>query len=225
MAEKTIRVLVADDIEAHRRRFARLICSQPDMELAGQAQSGYEAVLLAAVEKPDVILMDIEMENKFAGINAAKEILHRFQDTKIIMLTVHEDETSIFEAFSFAIADYIVKTSSSEEILAGIRGAYQGNSPIRSNIAQKLRREFARAKRSEASLLLTLSSLSKLTVSELDVLKLFCQGYSKRQIAQIRTVELDTIKKQTTNILKKFEAQRISDITCILNEIDLWKYL
>ena len=82
-----------------------------------------------------------------------------------------------------------------------------------------------RVKRSEASLLLTLSALSKLTASELAILKLFCQGYSKRQIAQMRTVEYDTIKKQTTNILKKFEAERMSDITHVLNQIDLWKYL
>lgn len=88
MAGKTIRVLIADDIEAHRRRFSRLIGSQPDMELVGQAQSGYEAVLLAAIKKPDVILMDIEMENKVAGITAAQEILRQFKDTKIIMLTV-----------------------------------------------------------------------------------------------------------------------------------------
>lgn len=225
MAGKTIRVLIADDIEAHRRRFSRLIGSQPDMELVGQAQSGYEVVLLAAIKKPDVILMDIEMENKVAGITAAQEILRQFKDAKIIMLTVHEDETTIFEAFSFAITDYIVKTSSSEEILAGIRNAYQGTSPIRSNIAEKMRREFVRVKRSEASLLLTLSALSKLTASELAILKLFCQGYSKRQIAQMRTVEYDTIKKQTTNILKKFEAERMSDITHVLNQIDLWKYL
>ncbi len=104
-----IKLLIADDLEVHIRRLERLIKEKPDLELVATARSGYEAVMMAAIHHPDIILMDIQMENNMAGIEAAKQINEKLGDIKIIMLTVHKDDNIIFAAFQTGIVDYILK--------------------------------------------------------------------------------------------------------------------
>lgn len=225
MEHEIIKILIADDMEAHRRRLNRIISAQPDMEVVGIAKSGYEAVLLSATKRPDIILMDIEMESKTAGIQSAEQINQNLPDIKIIMLTVHQDESMIFQSYQSGIVDYMIKTISNEGLISGIRHAYEGNSPIRAEIAQIIRNEFKRLRTHESSLLFVVNNISQLTVSELEVLKLFCQHKTKKQIAAERVVEYDTIKKQTTSILKKFDKENISDVVALIAELNLLDYL
>lgn len=220
-----IKILIADDMEAHRRRLNRIISAQPDMEVVGLAQSGYEAVLLSATRRPDIILMDIEMESKTAGIQSARQINQNLPDIRIVMLTAHQDESLIFQSYQSGIVDYIIKTASNEEIISGIRHAYEGTSPIRGEIAQIIRNEFMRLRNNESSILYVINNISQLTTSELAVLKLFCQHKTKREIAQERVVEYDTVKKQTSSILKKFNKESISDVVDLIKELNLLDYL
>lgn len=225
MENTKIKVLIADDMEAHRRRLNRIISAQPDMEVAGLAESGYEAVLLSATRRPDIILMDIEMESKTAGIQSAQQINQNLPDIKIIMLTAHQDESLIFQSYQSGIMDYIIKTASNEEIIAGIRHAYDGTSPIRGEIAQIIRNEFKRLRNNESSVLYVINNIAQLTASELEVLKLFCQHKTKKEIAQERMVEFDTVKKQTTSILKKFHKETMSEVVSLIKELNLLDYL
>ncbi len=217
-----IKIVIADDMEAHRRRLERIIHSHADMELAGSLSTGSETVLCALQSRPDIILMDIEMETQFAGIEAAKEIHQRLPETKIIVLTVHEDDNIIFAAFQTGIVDYMIKSSTPEEIADGIRSAYQDDSPIRPIIAKKLRNELVRVKNTETKLMSVLNIISLLTPSELEILKLLCQSHSRQKIAELRSVELETIKKQINGILKKFNMQRSKDVVRLINELKIF---
>lgn len=223
--EKKIKVLIVDDMEAIRRRLERIISKQPDMELVPSASTGHDAVEHATIYKPDVILMDIEMENKYAGIMAAKEISENLMNTKIIILTVHMDDNIIFSAFQTGIIDYLVKDAPIDEIIDAIKSAFNNLSPIRPLIAEKIRNEFRRVKNSEESLYQNISLVSKLTASEVEVLKLFCENKSKKEIAKIRCVEEDTIKKQVNHILKKFNKRSMKEVVKTINHLKIFDVL
>lgn len=217
-----IKVMIVDDMEAQRRKFERILNKQDDITLISKCSNGYEAVINCALYKPDIILMDIEMESEFAGIEAAKQINKNFPDIKIIILTVHEDDHIIFAAFQTGIVDYIIKTSADIEIINGIKSAYNNLSPIRPIIATKIRNEFQRVKNNEESLLTIVHIFSLLTPSELEVLQLLCNNKKRKEIAKIRCVELDTIKKQITSILKKFERKTTKELVNIINDLKIF---
>jgi DNA-binding NarL/FixJ family response regulator len=220
---ENIKIVIADDMEAHRRRLERIIRTQPDFELLDSLDSGAGTVLSVRERQPDIILTDIEMESKFAGIEASKAIHEQFPEVKIIVLTVHEDDNIVFAAFQNGIVDYLIKSATPDEIIAGVRAAYLDDSPIRPIIARKLRSELVRVKNNEAALMALLNTISSLTPSQLDILKLLCQHKSRQQIAELRSVEVETIKKQINGILKKFNMSRTSEVVGRLNELNLFE--
>lgn len=198
-----IRVMLVDDIESHRRRMHRRIEKESKIEVIAEADNGYDAVILAEKFKPDVIIMDIEMEDKWAGINASKRINKLQPEVKIIILTVHQDEKTIYAAFQTGIVDYMLKSDAMEDIVQAIFSAFYNRSPIRPMIAEKIRKEFRKNKQAEENLYSVLKIISELTPSELEIVRLLCTGVNRSQIAKIRMVEVDTIKKQINSILKK----------------------
>lgn len=211
MNEK-IKVLIAEDVAPIRKRYLKILNSHPSIEVVGDVESGTEACALAKKLKPDVVLMDIEMECKDAGIRATGEILAENPQIKIIILTVYEEDELIFSAFRLGACDYILKNSSEEDIINGVIGAYHNSSPIRPEIADKIRNEFQRVKTYESSFLFMLNLLSTLTPRELDTLYLLSNGYSKKDVCEMRCVEMSTVKSQVHNILKKFNKKKIADI-------------
>ncbi|WP_284036476.1 response regulator transcription factor [Neobacillus sp. 114] len=219
---ENIHILIADDMEAHRRRLERIINSVDNLSIAASAKSGYEAVAYAAIKKPDIVLMDIEMESQMAGVKAASEIHKILPDTKIIMLTVHQDNNIVFAAFQTGIVDYLMKASPKEEIIEAIYSAYNNQSPIRPIIAEKIRTEFARIKKSEDQLTYFFKIIANLTQSELEILKLLCSGLKRKEIADIRAVEVETIKKQITSLLKKFDKNSTKEVITEVNELRLF---
>lgn len=220
-----IKVLIAEDMLPIMRRYKNILEKDEDIEVVGAVDNGYEATMLTAIHRPDVILMDIEMETKTAGLDASKQILNQFPDTKIIILTVYEDDDLVFSAFKLGVADYIIKNSKPSEIVQCVKDAYNNCSPIRPVIAQKIKREFQRVKKSEDQFLYALQIITQLTPTELDVLDLFSKGYSRYEICQIRHVELSTIKTQIHSILKKFEKDSINDVVVMLNQLEIFDTL
>lgn len=211
MKEK-IKVLIAEDVAPIRKRYLKILNSHPSIEVVGDVESGTDACILAKKLKPDIVLMDIEMECKDAGIRATGEILAENPQIKIIILTVYEEDELIFSAFRLGACDYILKNSSEEDIISGVIGAYHNSSPIRPEIADKIRNEFQRVKTYESSFLFMLNLLSTLTPRELDTLYLLSNGYSKKDVCEMRCVEMSTVKSQVHNILKKFNKKKIADI-------------
>jgi len=207
-----IKTLVAEDIEPVLKRYCSILETDPQIVVVGEAKNGYEAVMQTALKRPDVILMDIEMEDKEAGIRASREILRQFPDIKIIILTVYEEDELVFSAFQNGVVDYILKNAHPNDIITGVKDAYYNRSPIRPLIAEKIRREFQRIKTGEDSFLYNLHILSQLTHTEVDILDLLEKGNTRREICEIRHVELSTIKSQIHSILKKMEKETIQEV-------------
>lgn len=220
-----IHVLIAEDMPALLRKYKRELEKESGIEVAASVQSGYEAVIQTALLRPDVVLMDIEMETRTAGLDAARQILSKLPDTKIVILTVYEDDESVFQAFQLGVSDYVLKNSTHDELVACIRDAYFGRSPIRPVIAEKIRREFQRAKTSEQSLLFNLQIISQLTPTELDLLNLLNQGLSRQEICDLRCIVPSTLKTHIHNVLKKFDKQSAAEVISQLNALHIFEYL
>lgn len=216
-----IRVLVVDDFELLREDLCELIQAQEDMEVAGEAQSAAQAVKLAMELVPDIVLMDIEMESMNAGILAAEQIRDANPERKIIFLTAHETEKTIISAMGTGAVDYIVKGSPENQILYHIRSAYQGKPVMEARIQETVMREYKRLQRSERSLLFFINNVSQLTATERELVKLLLDGKKVKEIAQIRCVEIITIKTQIKGLLRKFGCSRTKEIVSMIQELNI----
>ncbi len=165
-----IRILLADDSQEILDYFTILLSREADLELVGAVHSGLEAVKIARDLQPDIVLMDIQMETRTAGITASTQILASCPDTKIIILTILEDDDLIFQAYCAGVIDYVVKTDSAADILMAIRNAYQNQLSLRPAYAEKIIDELKRVREERNSLLYSINILTKLTNSELEVL-------------------------------------------------------
>jgi DNA-binding NarL/FixJ family response regulator len=219
-----IRVIVADDNQVIRRRFANIVNCAADMEVVAQASCGREVMEAIRQNEADVILTDIEMENRLDGITTAMRLLEEKQDLRIIFITVHDDDNTLFSAFELGNVDYIPKTASNDEIVASIRNAYNDNISIRPDIAKRLHDEFARIRRKEASLMQVLHIISLVTPSEREIISMLIKGYKVKEIAASRYVGVATVKGQITAILRKFAVRSSADVVKIIKTLNLENY-
>ncbi len=216
-----IRILIAEDFDIIRREFIDIINSTDDMEIVGEARSGQEIVHLARHIPADILLMDIEMENMHSGVDAAETIISENINVQIIFLTVHETKEVILSALSTGAADYIIKTSPPEDILEHIRNTYKGTPVLDQKIQSYMRSEFTRLRRSEESLLFFVTRLTSLTPAEKDLIRLLLEGKKVAELAEIRSVEVVTIKTQIKGLLNKFGCHRTKEIVRLLQDMNL----
>lgn len=198
------RILVAEDFDIIREDLCDTLNAQSDMCVVGQASSGAEITALAGSVDCDLILMDIEMETTTAGIKAAEEILEEHPDIMVLFLTAHETENMILTSMGAGAVDYIVKGCPDEELLMHIRSAAAGRPMLDAKIQNMLLKEYSRLRSSEKSLLFFINSVSKLTAAERELVRLLLEDKKVKEIAELRCVELVTVKTQIKSLLRKF---------------------
>ena len=220
-----IKILIVDDMADIREYFQMILSREPDIEVIGTATSGIEAVLKTKDLMPDVILMDIQMETRSAGIDATNTIISANPDVKIIVLTIHEEDEYIFQAYCAGVMDYIVKTDSISQILNSIRTVYANKLMLRPGVANKIIDEFTRMKTQQTSMIYVLNIVSRLTNSEYEILKSFYQGGTYKSISETRYVSISTIKSQVNSILKKFEMKSMKEVVKFLKQINMSEFI
>ena len=223
--DRKIKVLIAEDMEPIRRKYVKIINASEDLEVVSDVESGEEAVKQAKERKPDVILMDIEMETPDAGIRATQRILQDNPDVRIIILTVYEEDELIFTAFQLGVCDYILKNASQEEIIKSIHNAYENHCPLRPEIASRILGEFKRVRSYETSFLYAVNIVSTLTTTELEILGLLLEGKTRKEICSLRQVEMSTVKTQIHNILQKFNKTSMDEIIDMINNMNLIDFI
>ncbi|MCU6710232.1 response regulator transcription factor [Paenibacillus sp. J5C_2022] len=218
----SIRIVVADDIEDIRNYFRMILDRETDIEVIAMAGSGEEAVEVVREGSPDVVLMDIEMETPLAGIDAIGRIKAEWPEVKIIVLTIHEEDDVLFQAYGAGAVDYIVKTSSIADILNSIRSAHRDRLYMRPEIAEKILGEFSKLQNEKNSLIYTLNIMSRLTDSEFAILTSVYEGATYKEIAKSRYVEEVTIRTQVNKILKKFKMRSMKEVMGSLHELKVF---
>lgn len=223
MPPTAIRALIADDMVPIREYLGMVLAHEPDMEVVDAVGTGAEAVARALETRPDVVLMDLEMETPRAGVEAIRTLAVRAPEIRCVVLTHFGDDETVFAAFEAGATDYVLKNSSAAEILEAVRSAAGDMSPIRPQVARMIRAEF-RAMRSErASLTATLNIVYRLTPTELGLLRLLAEGKSQSQICQLRHIEASTIRTHVGNILKKFSESSVNDVVERLRRLGIFE--
>jgi DNA-binding NarL/FixJ family response regulator len=213
-----IRVVIAEDQALVRRGTALLLSMAPDMECVGQASNGDEAVKLALVLRPDIVLMDLHMPIK-GGVAATREITSAQPNTQVLVLTTLDDDETVFEAVRAGAQAYLLKDASEEELLETIRALRRGESRLTPQIARKVMDQFRllaqaqpAATQPAAATIGDDFSAAELTDKEERVLRLITDGSSNRQISQAMALAEGTVKNYVSRIMSKLHANTRTEL-------------
>ncbi|GIV01941.1 MAG: DNA-binding response regulator [Armatimonadetes bacterium] len=196
-----IRVLIADDEDAYRKALHRILEQAPGIDCVGAAADGREALEQCIEQDVDVLLTDIEMP-RMSGLECIRELKRRKHDIECVVLTVHEENETVFEALRLGAIGYLLKTSTAGEVIEAIERAVAGEAFLSPTIATKVLEEFRRQKEDET---LADEHLYELSDREKEVLRLITQGLRNKEIAERLGVAEKTVKNHVSNILKALE--------------------
>ncbi len=190
--EQAIRVVVADDHKVVRAGIRELLSDEPDIVVVGEARDGREAVELALAERPDVVVMDINMPEP-TGVEATRQIRAQVPEVRVLVLTAYADDPYIYGLLDAGASGYILKTAEGGDIVRAVRATAAGQSAIDPAIAPRL---IAR---------LTQPSVTSdaLTERELEVLRLAARGQTNKQIGVALHISDRTVQNHLANIYAK----------------------
>ena len=194
-----IRILIADDHALFRGGLNALFLSVPDTEVVGEASTGGEAVALAADLQPDVVLMDIQMPG-INGIEATRAIARESTRVGVIVVTMFEDDDSVFAAMRAGARGYVLKGADQEEILKVIRAVAAGEAHFGPEIARRLMGFFSTPRPAAPT-----EAFPELTTREREVLDLIAAGHNNREIAKSLYLSPKTVRNHISNIFTKLQ--------------------
>ena len=217
-----IRIMIADDMEEIRNHLCYTLKNEHNIEVVASALSGKEAVSLALETKPDVILMDIQMESDTAGIDAGKKIIEKLPNTKIIALTMYVDSEKITDAYMSGFVDFIAKNSSIVEIINAIQNAVSPKA-LSNDVEKIILNEMIKLKIQQKQLIACMQIVSACSKSEFELLQHLCEGMKYKDIAKQRCVEEVTVRSMVTRISNKVSNMSIKRIVSLLKECNFFE--
>ena len=197
--ERTIRVLIADDHAVYRWGLRTLLDSEPDTEVIGEASTGKEVVERAAEIRPDAILMDIQMPG-INGIEATRRIIEANQQIGVVILTMYEDDDSVFSAMRAGARGYVLKGAHPSQILKVLRAVASGEAYFGPEIARRLMSCFSAPKPASPA-----EAFPELTSREVEILDLIAQGHTNPKIAARLCVSPNTVRNHISHIFTKLQ--------------------
>ncbi|MBE0660249.1 MAG: response regulator transcription factor [Bryobacteraceae bacterium] len=195
-----IRILLADDHTLFRQGIRQLISAESDMEVVGEASNGSDAVDRAAEVKPDLVLMDIGMPG-LSSFEATRQIKKNRPETKVLMLTMYDDEDYLVEGMEVGANGYVLKDSPSQQLVSAIRDVQRGGSYLSPRMLSQLVDDF----RSRIKSATRLPRFATLTTREREVLKLLAEGNSVKEIACDLNLSVKTVEAHKFNLMRKLD--------------------
>jgi len=204
---KRITVLLAEDHLIVREGFRSLLKSDGDIEVVGEAETGRQAVALAKKLRPAVVVMDIAMP-LLNGLEATRQIRQALPDTKVIMLSAHNDDAYVEQAISFGAVGYLIKQTSSHDLSKAIREVESGNRFFSPSIAKRLHEQKSPVRGKQLR-----KRVARLTSRELEVLQLIAEGLANKQVAGELDISIKTVEKHRQSMMQKLNIHDVAGLT------------
>lgn len=192
-----IRVLIADDHSIVREGVRMILNSQDDLQVVGEASTGREALEAARRLKPRVVVMDISMPD-MNGIEATKKIRAELPDVQVLGLTMHEEDSYVFELLKAGAAGYVLKRAAAEDLVTAVRAAHQGQAFLYPSVAKMVVQDFLQRATAHDK-----EALDGLTEREREVLTLIAEGLTNQEIAGRLYISIKTVQTHRAHIMEK----------------------
>lgn len=207
VTKEVITIALIDDHKLFREGVKRILSFEPSFDVVAEADDGSEAKDIVKEYQPDIVLMDINMP-EMNGIEATKELLQNNPDLKIIILSIHEDESYVSHALQTGAQGYLLKEMDTESLMEAIKVVYDGGSYLHPKVTHNLVQEYRKlVKTNETNTNMNEIEFRKplhlLTKRECQVLQLLSEGQSNRKIAETLVISEKTVKNHVSNILQK----------------------
>jgi DNA-binding NarL/FixJ family response regulator len=191
------RILLADDHAMVRRGLRHVLDAEPDLRVIAEAGDGRAAIEQALEQRPDLAILDVAMP-RMTGLQAARELVGRLPELRLLMLSMHDNEEYFFEALSAGASGYVLKSAADRDLVEACRAAMRGEPFVYPGAVRALIREFLEAARRGER-----EPKDPLTPRESQVVKLIAEGRSNREIAAELVISEKTVERHRANILEK----------------------
>ena len=202
-----ISIILVDDHVIMRDGLRQLLEVESDMEVLGEADNGREAVKLALEKKPDIVIMDVAMQD-MNGIEATRQIKNENSNIKVIALSMHSERQIVVGILRAGALGYLLKDSSSMELVEAVRTVYRGRNYLSQKISDIVLQEISDVKKDTESI-----GVEILTNRESEILQLISEGNSTKKIAEVLFISPKTVESHRANIMEKLNIHNIPELT------------
>ena len=202
------KILIVEDHTILREGLKALLATNPDIEIAGEAGDGREAVYLVEKLTPDLVMMDLSMP-RMDGMQAIREIKLRWPKTKILTLTVHKTEEYILTTLKAGADGYLLKDANYQEMMTAVRSVLAGKRYLSPGISEGVIQGYLEGKQT----IKLEGAWDNLTIREREVLKLIAEGHRNKEIATLLVISPKTVEKHRANLMIKLNFHNVSELT------------
>ena len=202
LGEYKVKIVIADDHAVVRTGFSMILNYQEDMEVVATAADGVEAYQKVLEYKPDVLILDLSMPPGESGLVATSKISESFPETKILILTMYDDEEYLFHVLKSGAKGYILKNAPDEQLILAVRTVYKGETYVDMKMTTSLVNEFINQSHQE-EVSYSSDPFKILSKRELEILPLIAKGYGNKDIAEKLFVSVKTVEAHKTHIMNK----------------------
>lgn len=199
---KRIRILLADDHAVVRQGFRMILAAQPDMEIAGEAGNGREAVEQATALRPDIVVMDVAMP-ELNGIEATRRLAEALPHTRVLALSMHKDSVYVREILRAGARGYLLKDSPAEDLVAAVRAIASGEGYLSPGVSNSVLDDYRRH---------VSNPIDLLTSREREVLQMLAEGKTNKEIAGVLSLSVYTVDAHRGRIMEKLNLHSINEL-------------
>ncbi|MFB6804274.1 response regulator [Peribacillus butanolivorans] len=196
------RIIIIDDHQLFREGVKRILDFESSFDVVAEGDDGSEAMDLVKTHKPDVVILDINMPN-INGVEATKMLVNRYPETKVIILSIHDDENYVGHALKTGAQGYLLKEMDADTLIDAVRVVAEGGSYLHPKVIHNVVKEYRRLAADRDSAVEIRRPLHLLTRRECEVLQILAYGKSNRAIGETLYISEKTVKNHVTNILQK----------------------
>jgi len=205
--EETLKILLVDDHTIVRQGLKALLDAHTGFTIVGEAENGREAVKKAQELNPDIVIMDIAMP-VLNGLEATRQIKRALPDTKVLALTMYNDEEYVFQILKSGASGYLIKETAANELIAAILSLQKGNPFFSPSISRKIMESYLNEDEDKKSK----GESDKLTNREKEVLQLIAEGYTNNEIANLMNISVKTVETHRAHVMSKLDIHDVAGL-------------